>query len=150
MNTIMKRSAALTAIFLLTACGTEGNEPANTDSTQIQAPVAAAASVSNSASLRQPADLDLTDATMITLSDSGISIEGTGAEADGSVITITSAGIYAVSGSLADGRIIVNAPKEDVAVALNGADIPAPTAVRCISIRPVRLPYILRRKQKMR
>ena len=123
MNTIMKRSAALTAIFLLTACGTEGNEPANTDSAQIQAPVAAAASVSNSASLRQPADLDLTDATMITLSDSGISIEGTGAEADGSVITITSAGIYAVSGSLADGRIIVNAPKEDVAVALNGADI---------------------------
>lgn len=123
MNTIMKRSAALTAIFLLTACGAEGNEPANTDSAQIQAPVAAAASVSNSASLRQPADLDLTDATMITLSDSGISIEGTGAEADGSVITITSAGIYAVSGSLADGRIIVNAPKEEVTVALNGADI---------------------------
>ena len=36
MNTIMKRSVALTAIFLLTACGAEGNEPANTDSAQLQ------------------------------------------------------------------------------------------------------------------
>lgn len=122
MNTVIKRSAALTAILLLTACGAEGNESA-ADSAKMQAPAAAAASVNNSATLRQPAELDLKDATVISLSDSGISIEGTGAEAEGSVVTITSAGIYAVSGSLEDGRIIVNAPKEDVTVSLNGADI---------------------------
>lgn len=122
MNTVIKRSAALTAILLLTACGAEGNGSA-ADSAKMQAPAAAAASVNNSATLRQPAELDLKDATVISLSDSGISIEGTGAEAEGSVVTITSAGIYAVSGFLEDGRIIVNAPKEDVTVSLNGADI---------------------------
>lgn len=77
----------------------------------------------SSVSAREPAVLDLTGATTITLSGSGASVEGKGAAAEGGVVTITAAGVYAVSGSLEDGRIIVNAPKEDVTVALNGADI---------------------------
>lgn len=69
------------------------------------------------------AALELADATSITLTGSGASVDGTGAEEKDGVITITAAGVYAVSGSLEDGRIIINAPKEDVTLVLNGADI---------------------------
>lgn len=72
---------------------------------------------------RTPAALDLTGATAITLSGSGAAVDGEGASAEGGVVTITAAGLYTVSGTLDDGRIIVNAPKEEVTVALNGADI---------------------------
>ena len=78
---------------------------------------------SSGAVTRIPAALDLTGATVITLSGNGASVNGKGAAAEGGIVTITAAGIYAVSGSLEDGRILVNAPKEEVTVALNGADI---------------------------
>ena len=67
--------------------------------------------------------LDLTGATAITLSGAGASVDGKGAAVEGGVVTITAGGVYAVSGSLEEGRILVNAPKEDVTVALNGAEI---------------------------
>lgn len=73
-------------------------------------------------------DLDGTwddgSATHITLSDSAISVNGDGAEADGSVLTITKAGTYVLTGSLSDGQIIVNASKDDkVQIVLNGASV---------------------------
>lgn len=49
-------------------------------------------------------------AATIKLSDEGIQIEGSGAQAQGSVLTITADGVYELSGSLTDGQIIVNAP----------------------------------------
>lgn len=73
--------------------------------------------------LRAPAAPELTGSTAITLTGSSASVEGKGAASEGGVVTITAAGVYTVSGSLTDGRIIVNAPKEDVTVVLNGADI---------------------------
>ena len=82
-----------------------------------------AQSSSDSARPRTPATLDLTGATQITLSGSSISVEGSGAEVDGSVVTITAGGVYAVSGTLEDGRILVNAGNAEVTIALNGADI---------------------------
>lgn len=42
---------------------------------------------------------------------------------DGSVITIISQGNYTISGTLTDGQIIVNAPKEDVNLILNNVEI---------------------------
>lgn len=54
----------------------------------------------------------MTGTTVITLSGGSASVNGNGAEVKGSVVTITAAGVYAVSGSLEDGRILVNAPKE--------------------------------------
>ncbi|MDE7218231.1 MAG: carbohydrate-binding domain-containing protein [Oscillospiraceae bacterium] len=109
------------AILLLSACGAKGIEAESGDPPQAEAPAAPASA--NAAAVRTPSVLDLTEATVITLSGGGASVEGSGAAAEGGVVTITAAGIYAVSGSLEDGRIIVNAPKEDVTVALNGADI---------------------------
>lgn len=59
----------------------------------------------------------------IALSDSGMT-SGTGYTADGSRITITAEGTYVLSGTLSDGQIVVNAPKEaDVRLVLNNVSI---------------------------
>ena len=47
--------------------------------------------------------------TTVTLSDSEIQIDGTGAQADGSTLTITADGVYEIKGSLSDGQILINA-----------------------------------------
>lgn len=70
-----------------------------------------------------PAAHTLEGATSIRLSGGEISIDGPGAESQDGVVTITASGTYAVSGTMQDGRLIVNAPGEDVTLALNGADI---------------------------
>lgn len=63
------------------------------------------------------------EATTVTLSDSGCTVSGTGATADGSTVTITAAGTYVVSGSLSCGQIVVDADGEKVQLVLNGASI---------------------------
>lgn len=64
------------------------------------------------------------DTNLITLTGSAAEVKGSGATADGSTVTITQAGSYTVSGSLDDGRIIVDAGKDDtVELILNGVDI---------------------------
>ncbi len=69
------------------------------------------------------AEPDLTNATKITLSDTNINISGSGAEETDGTVTITESGTYVFSGTLSDGRIVVNAPDKEVTVVLNGADI---------------------------
>ena len=53
---------------------------------------------------------DETSATKIVLDGSGASVTGEGATADGSTVTISTDGTYVVSGTLADGQIVVNLP----------------------------------------
>ncbi|MBQ8164526.1 MAG: carbohydrate-binding domain-containing protein [Clostridia bacterium] len=63
-------------------------------------------------------------ATMITLADSGISISGSGASAEGSVLTVNREGTYVLSGTLSDGQIVVTVEKtEKVHLVLNGVNI---------------------------
>ena len=112
-------SAAL-VLGLLSGCGQSGETA--------EAPVGETVqtldlSGSDKAVTRTPATIDLSSAVAITLSGNTAAVSGSGAQADGGVVTITAGGVYAVSGTLTDGRIIVNAPGEDVTVALNGADI---------------------------
>lgn len=61
----------------------------------------------------------------IALNGDSVSIDGPGAKASGSIVTITQNGDYYLSGKLEDGQIIVDAGKEDddVRLHLNGADI---------------------------
>ena len=93
---------------LLSACGSEAipssasEEP--TEQTQAPAP-------------------DTGDATDISLSGSGASVSGSGAAAQDGVVTISEDGTYALSGTLADGRIVVNAPGAEVTLLLQNADI---------------------------
>ncbi len=105
-------------IGLLSACGT-GNGTGSANPAQDDPSV----SELQNDGTRESAQHDLADATTITLSGADAAVDGTGAEADGGVVTITEGGIYAVSGTLSDGRIIVDAPDADVTVALNGASI---------------------------
>ncbi|MEA4890430.1 MAG: carbohydrate-binding domain-containing protein [Clostridiaceae bacterium] len=65
-----------------------------------------------------------TAATKIELSGASITVSGSGATADGGKATITSAGTYQISGTLADGQIIVDTTDKDpVRLILDGAHI---------------------------
>jgi hypothetical protein len=67
---------------------------------------------------------DEKDVTKITLTGTSATISGEGASADGGKITINSAGNYQISGTLNDGRIIVDTDDaEIVRIILNGANI---------------------------
>ncbi|MEK6263840.1 MAG: carbohydrate-binding domain-containing protein, partial [Clostridium sp.] len=60
----------------------------------------------------------------IKLNDTGATLEGTGATVVDSKITITTAGIYVISGKLNDGQIIVDIEdKGTVKLVLNGAEV---------------------------
>lgn len=68
-------------------------------------------------------ETDETGSTVITLSDSGITIDGQGAVAEGSYLKIVRGGTYTISGTLSDGRIAVRAQGEDVVLILNGVNV---------------------------
>ena len=69
-------------------------------------------------------DWNIEEVTKITLNGSEISAEGTGAEVEGSTVTITSGGTYVIGGKLNDGQIVVDSQdKEVVRLILNGAEI---------------------------
>lgn len=74
-----------------------------------------------------PADTDDTE-TSITLNGDSIEVSGSGAVAEGSVLTISKPGTYVISGKLNDGQIIVDVdktayPEGKVELSLEGADI---------------------------
>ena len=70
------------------------------------------------------AGYDENGATYIALSDSGTNINGEGAFSQNSVVTISDAGTYIISGTLSDGQILVDATKVDIVrLVLNGMDI---------------------------
>ena len=66
---------------------------------------------------------------VITLDGKEITFEGVGATISGTVITITYAGIYVISGNLQDGQIIVDTESaETVHLILNGASLTSSTS----------------------
>lgn len=66
---------------------------------------------------------DTSEATVITLSDEGITVSGGGAEEENGTVTITAGGTYLVTGQVTEGRLIVNAPEEEVTIVLENAGI---------------------------
>ncbi|MCR5676307.1 MAG: carbohydrate-binding domain-containing protein [Lachnospiraceae bacterium] len=68
-------------------------------------------------------DYDTNGACVIRLNGDSVTVEGSGAEADGSTIRISAKGVYIVSGMLKDGQILVDAGEEKVQIVLSGADI---------------------------
>ena len=56
-----------------------------------------------------------TEAVIITFNDDGVLINGSGAETEGTTVRITAPGIYMLSGSCANGQVIVELSKEDKA-----------------------------------
>ncbi len=122
----MKRTKRLLSLLLcaflivgmLCACRNNKDSGSTTDSTQTSSNEAVQAVLSQSV-----AEPDLTNATKITLSDTNINISGSGAEEKDGTVTITEGGTYVFSGTLSNGRIVVNAPDKEVTIVLNGTDI---------------------------
>lgn len=73
------------------------------------------------------AETTTSTSTTITLGTIS-SFEGSGVTIDNNTITITQGGTYIISGTLKDGQIVVNAPKEDVNIVLNEANISCSTS----------------------
>ena len=60
-------------------------------------------------------------ATRISLSDDGCAVDGAGAVADGTTVTITAGGTYVLTGQISAGQVVVNADGEKVQLVLDGA-----------------------------
>ena len=70
------------------------------------------------------ASYDAASATKVALADGGCTVDGSGAAADGAVVTISEEGTYVLSGNLSDGHVVVDAPDTaKVQVVFDGVDI---------------------------
>ena len=122
----MKKLIALMAIttLLLTGCVTD----TGSNSTSEESTVTTTASDSMIEVEYKAEDLDSSfdpaTATTISLQGTSILVNGAGAIANGSILTIQEAGTYIIEGTLSDGQILVEAGEEDlVRIVLNGVDI---------------------------
>ncbi len=132
--------AAGLSLLLLTGCGKSpaSGESAATD--ESYAPItstdsgnAAASATPETAPLiagvDEPTVGEYTPAgeTVITLGES-ISVEGEGASVEGTTVTVTRAGTYLVSGTLAGGQIVVDtADRDTLTLIFNGASLSSST-----------------------
>lgn len=62
-------------------------------------------------------------ATRISLSDDGCAVDGAGAVADGTTVTITAGGTYVLTGQISAGQVVVNADGEKVQLVLDGVSV---------------------------
>lgn len=79
-------------------------------------------------SFHQASDKDLSPSSecssAIAFTSSGVQCMGSGVSANGNTVTISAAGSYSVSGSCADGQIIIDCTKDDdVYLVLNGLEL---------------------------
>lgn len=136
MNRFFRRLGrlSLTALLIMTlsGCGDNSADTSNTASNDSAETSTSADTTDVTYSLFDPgytdSDLDASwsesGATMITLNGSSVGIDGSGASSDGSTLTITSDGVYALSGTLDSGQIIVEAGDSDKPqIVLNGVSV---------------------------
>lgn len=120
-------SAALLA-GCLSACGESGTATGGSSSDENTAATVtggdAATTPDTTANVEAP---DVSGATTIALSGQSATATGTGAEVSDGVVTITAGGTYVVTGTMTEGRILVNAPKEEVTLVLQDAAITCST-----------------------
>ncbi|MDD4125382.1 MAG: carbohydrate-binding domain-containing protein [Eubacteriales bacterium] len=132
-------TAALAATLTLTSCQSGGNPK---DESQIVSDHSSDEKSNASETVSEPesshddisADEHFTDYdknesysasdTSVTFNGNSVNAVGTGASVNGSVVTITKAGVYVISGSSDDGQIIVEvAKKEKVRLVFNGLSL---------------------------
>lgn len=98
----------ITGIFLLTGCQ-------NTQETQ---------NTTSQDETQETSVTQNTNETKITGEGSFVTVTGSGASAAGGVVTITKGGSYRLSGSIDDGKVIIDAGKEDeIVLILDGVAI---------------------------
>lgn len=133
---IFLRAAALSlALALLAGCSAAGTDSSVSAQTFTGAEETSASSAPalDPASLFSDRDLDgsydSAEAVAITLTGDSAACDSTAVTIDGSQITLTEEGVYLVSGTLADGQLIVDAGDEDkVQIVLDGASVTSSTS----------------------
>ncbi|MEL7568591.1 MAG: carbohydrate-binding domain-containing protein, partial [Dehalobacterium sp.] len=120
-NFILFLTAFIIMAALFIGCQASGS---SADSTDLSAGTTAGTEVSIIDPGYSDRDLagtwDEESATKITLKGSSFDVSGSGAKAVGSTLTITDAGVYVLTGTLTDGRIMVEAADSDkVQIVLN-------------------------------
>ena len=117
-NKPLTQMLALTGtLALLTACSTEASTTtASSDVSTTEATV--------ESTLVSDSSYSESNSTAISFSDQTITVDGSGAAADGSILTITQPGTYILSGTLSEGQVRVETVDEaDVQIVLDGATI---------------------------
>ncbi|MDB6353171.1 carbohydrate-binding domain-containing protein [Trichococcus sp. K1Tr] len=117
-NKPLTQMLALTGtLSLLTACSTEASTTtASSDVSTTEATV--------ESTLVSDSNYSESNSTAISFSDQTITVDGSGAAADGSILTITQPGTYILSGTLSEGQVRVETVDEaDVQIVLDGATI---------------------------
>ena len=67
---------------------------------------------------------DAADATVVSLEDGASTVDGSGADVDGDVVSITAPGTYLLSGTLTDGQVVVDSDADGkVVLVLDGVDL---------------------------
>ena len=138
MKKIITLLLQATLLIVLAACSTATAETTVSDSAaQLSAESEAvnvatdanAVAASSSLSVKYDSEdlnpnTNTADVSYVKLEGDTISYEGENAGVDGNVLTITSAGVYDISGTLNDGQILVDSQYEGtVTLILNGANI---------------------------
>lgn len=118
----------LTLSLTLAACGTtavESTTSATTTTDAAQAsPVVASEPLAVSYADEDEAPASAETAIQIMLAGDSITVEGSGAAVNGSTVTITTPGVYNLTGTLNDGQIVVDTDQEGtVNLILSGVNI---------------------------
>lgn len=119
--------ASLYLVSILSACGaksgTNGSESSDLENsnTTVYANTSSA-EVDDEGNV----NIDVSYATTITFSNGEIIVTGKGAAENQGVVTISDGGTYVISGETTDGRVIVNAPDEEVDLMLDNASLECP------------------------
>lgn len=143
---ITRLLVSIVALMILAACGTSSPSVALVHQTAVSSTAGVDTAASSSAvgtttvataAAENSADHDDADdyiwdeasVIQITLSGDTISAAGDGVKVDGSTATITTAGTYMLSGTLADGQIIVDTTDDAIVrLILNGVDLHSSTS----------------------
>ncbi|MBQ8849612.1 MAG: carbohydrate-binding domain-containing protein [Clostridia bacterium] len=125
----MKRLLAVLLCLMLvllpvfSACGNKSSQNGDVEMTgEVNVEVADTSEMDFTFSDKdKSAEYSESDATKLVFSDSGSTVTGSGATADGSNVTVSAAGTYIVSGSASDACLTVDISKEEkVQIVLNG------------------------------
>ena len=138
----MKKTTAIASVLLSALllsvtglyCGDDPSNPGNEQETEVNDNQSSASSAISVEYDSEDLDSSSTgsDMSYIILDGDSITLDGTGATVQGNVITITSVGLYSISGTLSDGQIRVDTDDSaTVRLVLNTADI------ACLTSAPI-------------
>lgn len=124
MKIYSKLLSTFSLIFLLTACIEKEEDPTNSSTGTGTGSTADSLIPLDTIEASSDYTFDLTTANTIKLNGGSIAVTGSGTKVVGTVVTVTAAGTYLVSGNLSNGQIVVQTDATDaVKLILNGVDI---------------------------